>query len=108
MAETDDLSAFLDQLLSSQSGDDKTEKEEKTDKNDESNPFGDIDIEAIMKMWEMFSEMNKPDKNTALLYALKPHLRGENQKKIDTAVKLLKLMSMLPFLKDSGMLDKLF
>ncbi len=110
MAETEDLSAFLDQLLSSQDGGEKADSSENSDGDKEQgeNPFGDIDMETVMRMFEMFSEMNKPDKNTALLYALKPHLHGENQRKVDTAVKLLKLMTILPLLKDSGMFDKLF
>lgn len=110
MAETEDLSAFLDQLLSSQDGEEKADsgKSSDGDKEQAENPFGDIDMETVMRMFEMFSEMNKPDKNTALLYALKPHLRGENQRKVDAAVKLLKLMTILPLLNDSGMFDKLF
>lgn len=70
--------------------------------------FGGINFDAIMGLGAMFSQMNKPDKNTALLLALKPHLREENQRKIDSAVKLFKLFSMLPLLKESGLFDNLF
>ena len=109
MAEAEDFSAFLDQLLSSENSGEKSENSQGgNESKQEENPFGDIDMEAIMRMFEMFSEMNKPDKNTALLYALKPHLREENKRKVDTAAKLLKLMTILPLLKDSGMFDKLF
>ncbi len=109
MAEAEDFSAFLDQLLSSENSGEKGENSEGgNESRQEENPFGDIDMEAVMRMFEMFSEMNKPDKNTALLYALKPHLRDENKRKVDTAAKLLKLMTILPLLKDSGMFDKLF
>ena len=41
-----------------------------------------------------------------LLLALKPLLREENRAKVDTAVKLLKLASLLPLLKDTGLFGK--
>lgn len=49
---------------------------------------------------------NKGDnKRTALLLALKPNLSEEKQKKVDTAIKLLKLIEILPYLKESGILN---
>lgn len=84
----------------------------KSDNNETEDIFGDmfggINLDAIMKIGAMFSQFNEPDKNTALLIALKPHLREENQKKIDSAVKLFRLISMLPMLKESGLFDNLF
>ena len=62
----------------------------------------------IMKIGEIMSKLGETDKNTELLLALKPHLREENKAKIDTAVKLFRLISLLPYLKDSGMFDNLF
>ena len=70
--------------------------------------FGGIDIDAIMKLGEILSKMNESDKNTELLIALKPHLREENRAKIDTAVKLFRLISLLPYLKETGLFDNLF
>ncbi|MCL1789086.1 MAG: hypothetical protein FWG33_01880 [Oscillospiraceae bacterium] len=70
--------------------------------------FENIDFNMISKMGELFSHMNKPDMNAELLSALKPHLRIENQHKIDSAMKLSRMMSMLPFLKESGILNDLF
>ena len=70
--------------------------------------FGGIDIDAIMKFGEILSKMNESDKNTELLIALKPHLREENRAKIDTAVKLFRLISLLPYLKETGLFDNLF
>ncbi len=80
------------------------------DKNDESqnDMFSGVDIESVLKLGEIMSKLNEPDKNTELLIALKPHLREENKAKIDTAVKLFKLVSLLPYLRDSGLFDKLF
>ncbi|MCL1903057.1 MAG: hypothetical protein FWF94_01400 [Oscillospiraceae bacterium] len=70
--------------------------------------FDSIDFDMLSKMGELFSRMNKPDRNAELLSALKPHLRIENQHKVDSALKLSRMMSMLPFLKESGILNDLF
>ena len=43
----------------------------------------------------------KDDKRTALLSALKPNLSAEKQEKVDVAIKLLKLIEILPLLKES-------
>jgi hypothetical protein len=67
-----------------------------------------IDFDMLNKMGEVFSHMNKPDMNAELLLALKPHLRDENQHKVDNAVKMSKMMAMIPFLKESGILNDLF
>ncbi len=48
---------------------------------------------------------SKDDKRTALLSALKPNLSKEKQEKVDVAIKLLKLIEILPLLKESGILS---
>ncbi|MCL2109673.1 MAG: hypothetical protein FWH20_10060 [Oscillospiraceae bacterium] len=70
--------------------------------------FENIDLDMIMKLGEMFAKFNHPDKNTELLRALKPHLRDENRDKIETAIKLLKITALLPMLRESGFMDKIF
>ncbi|MCL2754612.1 MAG: hypothetical protein FWD35_02695 [Oscillospiraceae bacterium] len=70
--------------------------------------FENIDFDMIMKLGDMFSQMNKPDKNSALLTALKPHLQEEKHHKVDTAMKISRMITLLPLLKDSGVLGKLF
>ena len=80
-----------------------TEQSDKADKSDEFDSiFGNIDIDAILGIMEMFEQMNKSDKNTDLLLALKPHLREENKDKIDKAIKIMKLMTLIPLLRESG------
>lgn len=44
------------------------------------------------------------DNRTALLTALKPHLSEPKREKVDTAIKILKVIEILPLLKDSGIL----
>jgi hypothetical protein len=70
--------------------------------------FDNINFDMISRMGELFSQFNKPDRNAELLLALKPHLRNENRHKVDTAIKISRMISMYPFLKDSGILNDLF
>ncbi len=59
-----------------------------------------IDINMLMKIQQIFSKMSCDDRNVNLLLALKPHLR--EQKKVDDAINILRLMSVLPALSESG------
>lgn len=54
-------------------------------------------------MGKLKSEQN--DDRAKLLMALKPHLSPERQKKADNAVKMLKIVSLLPMIKDTGLFD---
>ena len=68
----------------------------------------DLDPEMLLKLLEIFSKLNEPDKNAALLTALRPLLREENRPKLDRAARILKLLNILPLLRDSGLTDGLF
>lgn len=103
MIDLDELSALLGQFSS-----DKDGETDKGGEGEDNGIFGDIDIETIMKLMDVFSQLNSSDKNTELLLALKPHLREENQAKVDRAVRLMKLMSVFMLLRESGLGDKLF
>ena len=61
----------------------------------------------IKKLMPVFSKLNSKsdDKRIALLTALKPNLSEERRNKVDAAIKLIKLIEMLPYLKESGLLD---
>ena len=116
MPQEDLLAKLFEQLLEAE--DNKSKHNENTEntensenpQNDSSNDiFGNIDLEAIMKLGEMLSAMNSAsDKNTQLLLALKPHLRPENRQKVDNALRLIKIINILPLLKESGILNGLF
>ncbi len=45
------------------------------------------------------------DDRSRLLLALRPHLSDERRERVDKAVKLLRLASVLPLLQESGMLS---
>lgn len=112
MPDEDLLAKLFERLLSAEenkNGENDTRSDDRhSGENNGDDIFGGIDMESIMKLGELFSQLNKSDKNTQLLLALKPHLRPENQSKVDGALKLLKIMNILPLLKDSGIIDNLF
>lgn len=67
---------------------------------------GGFDFGTLMKVSQLMGSA-EDDPDAALLLALKPHLRAERQKKVEKAVKMLKLLSMWTLLKESGMLKDL-
>ncbi len=68
---------------------------------------GGLDPSQIAKIMSVMSRLktNKDDNRSRLLLALKPHLSTPRQEKVDTAIKLLKLVDLLPLLKDSGIFE---
>lgn len=48
------------------------------------------------------------DPRTQLLKALKPHLSEPRREKVDTAIKILKAVELLPLIKESGLLKDIF
>lgn len=70
---------------------------------DEGGIFGGLDPETLIAIMSAFDALSKPSDNERFLMSLKPLLREENRAKIDTAVKLLKLLALLPLIKDSGL-----
>ena len=105
MPQEDLLAKLFEQLMDSD--DSKKEPTESSDSSEQDDILGGIDIEAIMRMGELMSQMNRQDDSTRLLLALKPHLKPENRQKVDSAMKLMKIMNILPLLRDSGILDGL-
>ena len=64
------------------------------------------DISKLMMFSQMAKNMTENDKNTSLLVALKPHLSAERQQKTDKAIKFLKMMNLISFAKNSGILSE--
>ncbi|MBE6882483.1 MAG: hypothetical protein E7489_05715 [Ruminococcaceae bacterium] len=64
------------------------------------NPLAGIDIGMMMKLQSIFSKMNCDDQNVNLLRALRPHLK--RPEKVDEAINILRLMSVLPALGEAG------
>ncbi|MBQ4464503.1 MAG: hypothetical protein II916_00860 [Oscillospiraceae bacterium] len=66
-----------------------------------------FDPAMLLKLGELMRTQSAPDKNAALLLALRPHLGERRQLRVDKAVKLLRLYSMWKTAQASGMLRDL-
>lgn len=64
----------------------------------------DFDFSKLIELSKVFETASKPDKNTQLILALKPHLKEQTQEKADRLIKIFKLLAMLPLLRESGIL----
>ena len=109
----DDISSKLSSLLSDPEGLNQIKElansllgNTETSESQENTLEGKNEIAAIMQILQALKGAN--DKSVELLLALKPHLSIEGQKKLDTAIKLLKIYSVLPLIKDSNILGDLF
>ncbi|HEX3026106.1 MAG TPA: hypothetical protein VHR42_02610 [Clostridia bacterium] len=63
-----------------------------------------FDPMLLMKMKSAMELMNKGDPRVDLLQALKPNLSQDRRKKIDEAIHLMRLINLMPLLKDQGFL----
>lgn len=59
---------------------------------------------GVMKIMSALNS-GRGDSRTALLTALRPYLTAERQQRLDTAVKLLKIASVLPLISESGLFN---
>ena len=64
------------------------------------------DPAALKLLGGVVQKLNQPDKNVDLLRALKPHFAPERAARVDNAVRLLQLFSLLPVLRESGILGR--
>lgn len=102
MADIDDISAILGLLLS---GGPEKEQAEGEKQENAGGIFGEIDPEMLMRLISVFSQLGERDKNTDLLLALKPHLRAENRPKLDSAMQIMKLITIMSALNDNNLFN---
>jgi len=88
------LSELAEMLMSGNQNEGKKEK-------NNSSP----DMESLIKLAGMAGQLSENDKNTELIYALRPHLSEERRKRADKAVRLLKLLSLYRTAKENGLLN---
>lgn len=62
------------------------------------------DVAAIMRVVNLLKNQGN-DNRSGLLMALKPHLSEERRGRVDKAVKILRLVSLMPLLKEQGILN---
>ena len=106
----DDISEKLSSLLSDPEGMNKIKsmaesllgaKQEETKKTS-ADDF-DIDVGALTGILKRMKGSGVNDSRINLLLALKPNLSEEKQARVDSAIKILKLIELAPFLKDMGL-----
>lgn len=68
------------------------------------NPLGDIDVGAVMRAISLFKNSGN-DNRSNLLLALKPHLSTDRQPRVDKAIKILRLVSLIPVFREQGILN---
>lgn len=64
-------------------------------------------ISMLMRAAPLLSAANQEDDATRLLAALRPLLGEARQKKLDEASRILKLLHLLPLLRESGLLQNI-
>ena len=69
-----------------------------------SNPFANLDMGTVMRLSKILSSMNKEDPRKNLLLSLKPFLRNDRQKNVDTYIFVLGILNVLDSFnsEDSG------
>ncbi len=85
------------------SRDTKKSEKESDEKNDNFPGFSPELIQSVMKLAPLFSSFKKEDKYTRFLNALKPLLSEKRQKKLESSSQILKLIKILPLLKNQGL-----
>ena len=70
---------------------------------DNVNPFSNLDIETIMKIKSIMDAFNNQnDKDSNLLYSLKPYLRKSRQDKLDQYINILKVSQVSKLFKNGN------
>ena len=62
-------------------------------------------MSALTKFAPMISGFSEDDDVSRLLHALRPFLSEEKQQKLDRARRLMKLVRIIPLIKDSGIFN---
>ncbi len=86
----------------------KNEQPQKKENSDLSLPDNLLDnignMQGIMKIVGFLGK-EQQDSRIDLLRALKPHLSPERAKRVDKAISILKIATLLPILREEGLLD---
>ena len=67
--------------------------------------LGGSDLGMLSRLMPMLSSVSRQDDTTRLLSAIRPFLSEERKLKLDEANKLLRMMKLLPLLKDFKLFD---
>ena len=72
--------------------------------NNFNNPFGNIDMNTILKMQQVMNSMNdkQNDSRTNLLMSLKPYLKESRKNKVDQYIQLMKMGKIFEIMNPLG------
>lgn len=87
----------LAQMFMSENGEEKSNEKSGDDKTP--------DLSEIIRLTSLAGAFSDSDINIELLLALKPHLSEERQKRVDKAIKLLRIFSVYSVAKENGLLE---
>ena len=104
----DDLSEKISQLLSDPAGMERVKEMAgqllgQNDPKPSEDVLPGIDMGMVMSLLQKMRQSGSSERERLLL-ALRPHLHAERQQRLDTAVRLLRLLDLAPLLKESGLL----
>lgn len=81
-------------------------KEESVPKPESSaSPFPMEMMGTVMKLMPLMNSFKEDDETTRLLKALRPFLSESRRKKLDEAIRLMRIMKLIPLLKGTDMFD---
>ena len=92
----------LASMFTSSSGESESNTQRK-ENNDDGGGFN-IDPAMLFKVKGALDVMKKDDPRISLLLALKPNLSEVRRNKVDEAIHILRLLSLMPLLRDQGFL----
>ncbi len=98
MSEESDLLATISSLLSSD-----TESEPQKEEAENASFDSAFDLGMMMKLGSMMADLNQEDERMKLLYDLKPFLSDSRRDKIDSAVKILRLLKIAEKAKNENL-----
>lgn len=61
------------------------------------------DLSVLSRLAPLLGELSRRDERADFIAALKPLLSEERRKKADDAIKIIRLVSVLPLLKEQGL-----
>ena len=76
--------------------------EEKREEPPDTSALGANEMQMMVSIMSRLKN-SKGDASTELLNALKPHLSEPRREKVDTAIKILKLIELFPLITESGL-----
>ena len=100
-------------LLGNEESNNKNENNENNENKDENSKeqknkdtfsFSPEIMQMVLKLMPILTSIKKEDKYTKFIQALKPLLSEKKQKKLDSSSNILKVMRILPLLKNQGIL----